>query len=64
LEQLLCNRQLAADMGKRAREVVLQNFSVRMLAPKLAAELLRVAGRKPGIAEDNRGLAFSNNERD
>jgi glycosyltransferase involved in cell wall biosynthesis len=48
LEQLLCNRQLAADMGKRGRDVVLQNFSVRMLAPKLAAELLRVAGVNQG----------------
>jgi glycosyltransferase involved in cell wall biosynthesis len=64
LEQLLCNRQLAADMGRRAREVVLQNFSVRILGPKLAAELLRVAGREAGIAGDNRCLASSNKEKD
>jgi hypothetical protein len=43
---------------------VLQSFSIHSLAPKLAAELLRVAGREPEIAGDKRCLAFSNNEKE
>jgi glycosyltransferase involved in cell wall biosynthesis len=48
LEEVLGNPQLAADMGRRAREVVLQSYSINTLAPKLAAELLRVAGVNQG----------------
>jgi glycosyltransferase involved in cell wall biosynthesis len=44
LEAVLANPQSAVAMGKNGRDVVLQNFSVHALAPKLAAELLRVAG--------------------
>jgi glycosyltransferase involved in cell wall biosynthesis len=64
LEKLLRNPQLAAAMGRRAREVVLQSFSIHSLAPKLAAELLRVAEREPEIAGGKRCLAFSNDEKD
>jgi glycosyltransferase involved in cell wall biosynthesis len=48
LDQLLRNPQLAAAMGRRARDVVLQSYSINTLAPKLAAELLRVAGANHG----------------
>jgi glycosyltransferase involved in cell wall biosynthesis len=44
LEAVLTNPQSAVAMGKNGRELVLQNFSIHALAPKLAAELLRVAG--------------------
>jgi len=63
LEQLVRDPQLAGAMGRRAREVVLQSFSLHSLAPKLATELLRVAGREPGIAGQIRCLAFSNSEK-
>jgi len=45
IEEILGNPQLAADMGRKGREVVVRNFSVLVLAPRLAAALLRVAGR-------------------
>jgi glycosyltransferase involved in cell wall biosynthesis len=46
LEELLSNSQRAKTMGRRGREIVLQHFSIHELAPRLAAELLRVAGRQ------------------
>jgi glycosyltransferase involved in cell wall biosynthesis len=47
LEQALGNPQLAAATGKNGREVVRQNFSIGAIAPRLAAELRRVAGCGP-----------------
>lgn len=58
LEQLLNDPQLAAVMGGKARDVVQQNFSIPKLAPRLAAELLRVAGCEPGPSEDNPDPCF------
>jgi glycosyltransferase involved in cell wall biosynthesis len=52
LEELLGHSQLAESMGKRAREVVLQNFSVRAVVPKLADVILQVAGRQVEPTEE------------
>jgi glycosyltransferase involved in cell wall biosynthesis len=44
LEELIHNPTLASAMGEHGREVALKSFSIDVLAGKLAAELLRVAG--------------------
>jgi len=45
IENILVSPQLAGAMGRTGREVVVQNFSLLALAPRLAAELVRVSGR-------------------
>ena len=44
LEAAIGNPTQALAMGEKGREVALKNFSIEVLAGKLAAELLRVAG--------------------
>jgi glycosyltransferase involved in cell wall biosynthesis len=44
LEALISNAKLAASMGEQGRKVVLNRFSIEVLAGKLAAEFLRVSG--------------------
>ena len=51
-EELLHSPQLAVAMGKRARQVVLDSYSIHALAPKLAAQILRVAGREVARARE------------
>jgi glycosyltransferase involved in cell wall biosynthesis len=62
-EQLFCNPEMAAAMGRKARELVLQNFSINTLAPRLAAELLRVAGRAAEIPGHKHCSAAGQKER-
>ncbi|HMF89076.1 MAG TPA: glycosyltransferase family 4 protein [Candidatus Angelobacter sp.] len=45
LEELLRDTQLRTAMGAKARDIIEQKFSIHQLAPKLAAELARVAER-------------------
>jgi glycosyltransferase involved in cell wall biosynthesis len=45
LEVLLRNPEMGFQMGRVGREVVMQHFSIKALAPQLAKILLRVIGR-------------------
>lgn len=45
VEDILGSPQSAGAMGRTGREVVVRNFSLHALAPRLAAELVRVSGR-------------------
>ena len=56
LTELLRNPQLCSEMGKTGQQVVLRNYSVNVLAPKLASTLLRVGG-KPAFALEMRKAA-------
>jgi len=47
LNELISNPDLRLRMGQAGREVILQNYSIDVLAPKLADVLLRVGGSKP-----------------
>jgi glycosyltransferase involved in cell wall biosynthesis len=48
IDHLLGNPQLAAVLGSNARELVVQNYSIDVIAPKLATELHRVATSDAG----------------
>jgi glycosyltransferase involved in cell wall biosynthesis/SAM-dependent methyltransferase len=47
---LLERMENAVEMGQRAREVVLRNFSIHTLAPQLAENLAKIAGRQTATA--------------
>lgn len=52
LEDLLNNQERASVMGENARKVVVRDFSLQALAPRLATELLRVAGFDPKLSSN------------
>jgi len=50
IEELADNRQKSARLGQNGRGIVLQYFSRDFVAPRLAAEILHVAGDKSDVA--------------
>ena len=65
LTELLRNSRLRSEMGRTGRDVVLRNYSVDVLAPKLAFTLLRVGGKpvsaqhlRKATAEAEHGVRF------
>jgi glycosyltransferase involved in cell wall biosynthesis len=52
LEALIEDPKLAAARGEQGREVTLKSFSIDVLAGRLAAELLRVAGHESKATPD------------
>jgi glycosyltransferase involved in cell wall biosynthesis len=44
-EEILGDRQRAAAMGSKGRDLIVNSFSIHALAPKLAGQIVRVANR-------------------
>lgn len=53
LEQLSRDRKRLIQLGQNGRQVVLESYSVNVLAPKLASEILYVSGNHSVVKSEN-----------